>query len=101
MLPAISLWALFLLSADFVVSADSSHQTCAQAVFCNNQYYVFWSDSRFAPSQNLFAIYVSRVTADGRVVDPHGKPLYIGIAKFEPQVAFDGTSFLVVFRDGC
>jgi hypothetical protein len=101
MVASLLLTALLLFSADFVVCADSSHQIAARALFRNSQYCVFWSDQRFAPSRDLFGIFAARITTGGQVLDPHGKQLYLGIAKFEPQVAFDGTNFLVAFRDGC
>ncbi len=92
---------LIVFSADFNICADTSNQLYPRAIYKNNQYYVFWSDQRHAVNEGLFAVYGSRVSANGTVIDSTGKLLFKRIPKFEPTVASDGINFLVTFRDSC
>ena len=67
--------------------------------FANDQYYVFWRDNRdYSP---YLSLYGARVTTDGTVLDPNGKLFYKDSCSSYPAVSYDGSNFLVVFRDGC
>lgn len=98
---SIAILAAYLFNADFGICVDTSSQLVPRSLYQNNQYYVFWSDQRYTPSENTFAIFGARISATGSVLDPNGKQLFKGIAKFQPVVANDGTNFLIVFRDSC
>ncbi len=67
--------------------------------FDGSQYLVVWEDHRaWRP-----ILYGGRVTANGTALDPYGFPILdlglelgSGDKYFEPDVAFDGTNFLVI-----
>lgn len=97
---------LFMLSlivpcADFPIcnAADEQYYPCG--VYENDQYYVFWADYRYYDVDSSQSVFGARVSADGTVLDPDGNLLYRHRTGYEPAVAYDGTNFLVVFRDSC
>ncbi len=90
--------SLNLFNADFTICTAADNQDMPSAIYQNNQYYVFWKDDRASP---LFALYGARVSTGGSVIDPNGKLLYRDSVFSRGSVAYDGTNFLVVFRDGC
>jgi len=94
---ALILSNLVLLNADFPVCNLTSNETSPCVAFANNQYYVFWADDRLYPR---YALYGARVNQAGVVLDPNGKFLFAD-SVFNPRVAYDGTNFLVVWREGC
>jgi hypothetical protein len=89
--------ALALFGADFVITNLSTYERYPCVAFANNQYYVFWSDFRSDP---LLSLYGARVSAAGTVIDFNGKFLFRDTV-LNPAVAYDGTNFLVVWREGC
>lgn len=91
------LTGLILLNADFPVANLSTYEVYPCAIYANNQYYVFWTDYRLSP---IYSLYGARVTPTGVVIDPNGKSLFAD-SVFNPRVAYDGTNFLVVWREGC
>ncbi len=94
-----ALITVLLINADFPICTSADHQHTPVAAFENNQYYVFWQDERFSLMQDLYALYGARVSSDGSVIDPNGKALYCDSAAGILDAAYDGISFLVVFRD--
>jgi hypothetical protein len=67
------------------------------AVACDGaRYLVVWADRRADTSD----IYATRVTADGRVLDPDGIVVSAGTDfQGDPAVTFDGTNYVVVWSD--
>ncbi len=90
--------SLQLFNADFAICTADSNQNWPSAIYQNNQHYVFWQDERATP---LFSLYGARISAGGSVIDPNGKLLYRDSVYSRPGVAYDGTNFLVVFRNHC
>jgi hypothetical protein len=90
---------LMFIGADFPICTDAGKQFYPDVFYADDQYYVFWRDDRFDPTyQSLFG---ARVTATGTVLDPDGKELYKNQVSEGPDIAFDGTNLLAVFRNGC
>lgn len=46
-------------------------------------------------------MYGARVSESGTVMDPDGKELFSNQVDAKPEAAWDGSNFLVVFRDSC
>jgi len=88
---------ILLPTADFAVCNYANHQIYPHALHENNQYYVFWTDYRSAP---IYSVYGARVAEDGTVIDVNGK-LQFADSVFNPRAAYDGTNFLIVWREGC
>ncbi len=88
---------LSLLNADFAITNLNTYELYPCVAFANNQYYVFWTDYRHT---SLYTLYGARVSATGTVIDLNGKFLFQD-SVFTPAVAYDGTNFLVVWREGC
>ena len=93
--------SLVVPGADFQIctAADDQYNPCA--VYANDQYYVFWADYRYYEIDSSQSVFGARVSASGTVIDPDGKLLYNHRTGYAPAVAYDGTNFLVVFRDSC
>lgn len=91
------LTGLILLNADFPVATLPSSELYPCAIYANDQYYLFWTDCRIYP---IYSLYGARVTTTGVVLDPNGKFLFADSVS-NPRVAYDGTNFLVVWREGC
>jgi large repetitive protein len=85
---------------DPVVSSAADLQTNPAAAWGTTSSLVVWQDDRdFDPT--LTDIYAARVTADGTVLDVSGIPIATAPgSQLNPDVAFDGTNFLVVWQDG-
>jgi MYXO-CTERM domain-containing protein len=71
------------------------------AAYDGNNYLVVWSDSRragspFPPGDDIFG---ARLSPSGALLDPNGLQIRIGgtNTRGEPDVAFNGTSYLVVW----
>lgn len=88
-----------LFGADFPICTETANQNTPVVLYANNQYYVFWQDERLVASQFRYAICAARVALDGTVLDPDGKIVYVDSAAGIIDAAFDGSNFLVVFRD--
>ena len=89
--------AVCLMGADFPICNSAEYQMYPCAIYENNQYYVFWTDYRSWPS---YSLYGARIEVDGTVIDPNGNFLFED-STFSPRVAYDGSNFLVVWREGC
>jgi hypothetical protein len=73
-----------------------SDQTPGEIAFDGNNYLVVWEDHRVLPGE----IYGARVTQSGEVLDPNGFPISTALnSQSDPSVAFDGTNYLVVWKD--
>jgi hypothetical protein len=82
--------------AGIAISTAADFQT-SPAIACDGTgYLVVWADRRADTSD----IYASRVTADGRVLDPDGIVVSAGTDfQGDPAVTFDGTNYVVVWSD--
>ncbi|MBN2621528.1 hypothetical protein JXB22_10635 [candidate division WOR-3 bacterium] len=89
---------LFIPQADFPICQATGSQYYPSSIWQNNQFYCFWNDRRFAAN---YCVYGARITETGTVIDPDGKQLFSNQADAKPEVAWDGSNFLVVFRDSC
>jgi len=90
---------IFLFGADFPICTAVYDQRYPEVCFVNNQYYIFWGDWREYSTN--YCIYGARVSVDGTVLDPNGKKIWGSEAANKVKVAYDGTNFLVIFREGC
>jgi phosphoribosylformylglycinamidine (FGAM) synthase PurS component len=79
------------------VSTGSGAQSSPTVAFDGVNSLVTWSDPRSDPAGDIYA---ARVTPQGTVLDPSGIVVSAAANTQEsPQVAFDGTSFLVAWFD--
>ena len=97
MIIAAVLATVYLCGADFTICNATDQQYYPCPLYQNNQYYVFWTDARAYP---LYALYGARINNTGTVLDPNGKFLFQD-SVMGPRAAYDGTNFLVVWREGC
>jgi hypothetical protein len=93
--------SLVLPSAEFPICTAADEQFNPCAIYENDQYYVFWADYRYDAVDSSQSIFGARVSVSGTILDPDGKLLYKNRSGEGPVVAYDGTNFLVVFRDSC
>jgi hypothetical protein len=88
---------------DAPVSAASngvSDASSTSVVYGGGTYLVTWTDSRGLDFAKNYWIYAARVGTDGAVSDPLGIPIgSAGVNQLDPQAAFDGTHFLIVWDD--
>ncbi len=82
--------------AGIAISTATAIQTSPAIASDGTGYLVVWADRRADTSD----IYATRVTADGRVLDPSGIAVSTA-AGFQgsPAVTFDGTNYFVVWSD--
>jgi hypothetical protein len=92
---------LMLISADFPISNAVESQRYPVVCYQQDQYYVYWADRRFYSMDSTNCLYCARVTTAGAVIDADGKLLFQDDVGYELDAAFDGTNFLVVFRNHC
>lgn len=90
--------SLNLFNSDFSICNVNNNQQWPSAIYQNNQYYVFWEDERSTPR---YSLYGARVSASGTVIDANGKMFYQDSVYLRPAIAYDGTNFLVAFRNHC
>lgn len=90
---------LILFNADFSICSATDNQYTPVALFENDQYYAFWQDARFFTTQSKWALCAARIAKNGTVIDPDGKVIYSDSAAGIIDAAYDGSNFLVVFRD--
>jgi hypothetical protein len=80
------------------LSARANGQAAPTAAFDGTNYLWVWADERGTPgATGNGALYATRVSPDGQVLD--AAPLMIAPYGLEPQVVFDGSNFLVVWRE--
>jgi hypothetical protein len=83
-------------STGFVVSNAVSTQRYPSISSDGSNCLVVWDDGR-----NSADIYGARVTPSGTVLDPAGLVIYTAPGlQYTPKLAFDGTDWLVVWKDG-
>ena len=89
-----------LLDAQDITICDQAEDEYYQAVaYGDGIYLVVWTDKRNLATTNR-DIYATRVADDGTVLDPGGFPITTAVDdQTEPDVAFDGTDFHVVWQD--
>lgn len=90
-----------MIGANFPLCTDTVGQYYPEIVFANDQYYVFWCDMRYYGMEYSYALAGARISQAGSVLDPAGKILFKDQNGYEPAAAYDGTNFLVVFRNFC
>ena len=84
-------------SAGFVVSAASNWQGSPGIAVSRNEGLVVWHDMRVGTDVD---VYGARITSAGEVLDPSGIAIStLTNNQWFPKVAFDGTSYLVVWVD--
>jgi hypothetical protein len=93
--------SLMLVTADFPVTTAQESQRYPTVYYALDQFYVFWVDERFAAEDSSECLYVARITTSGTVLDPEGILLFREEVTEELDVAYDGTNFLVTFRNYC
>jgi hypothetical protein len=89
---------LILLGSDFPISVEYESQHRPVAEFANGQFYTFWQDLRFYPSDR--STVSARITEEGLVLDTNGVIL-MRDRTISVDAAYDGTNFLVVVQDSC
>jgi len=89
---------LFLLGSDFPISVEFESQHRPIVEFANNQFYVFWQDLRFYPSDR--STFAARITEEGLVLDTNGVIL-LRDRTISVDAAYDGLNFLIVVQDSC
>ncbi len=92
---------LVLVSTDFPITAAYDSQRYPAVCYQDGQFYVFWADRRFLSQDSTSCLYATRVSTDGVVIDTAGKQLFRDDVGYELDAAFDGTNFLVVYRNHC
>jgi hypothetical protein len=94
----ITLALLFVVTGDFAISNTAQDQLYPVVLYAHDQYYVFWYDMRFySPDRSIYA---ARVSENGNVIDPFGKPIFVD-RTVRVAAAFDGVNFLAVIQDSC
>ncbi len=95
---ALITFSLNFFCADFSICTAKGNQIYPRLLSKNNQYYIFWADYRHGGD---YALYGTRLTKAGKVLDSNGKLLFKHKAAYQPAIAADETNILAVFRDGC
>lgn len=81
----------------FIISGATNDQENPSVAFGDTNFFVVWEDYRTATNCN---IYGARVTQNGTVLEPTGIAISTASnAQVCPDLAFDGTNFLVVWED--
>jgi hypothetical protein len=81
----------------FVISTAPSNQIFLDLAWGQGEYLAVWQDLR---SRKRWEIYGARIRPDGTVLDTQGIPIAVGERNHRhPQVAWDGTNFLVVWME--
>ncbi|MFZ1946632.1 MAG: FlgD immunoglobulin-like domain containing protein [bacterium] len=86
-------------SSSMPISTVAADQEYPAVAFGRENFLVVWQDSRVESYGYPHAIYGTRVTRDGVVLDPSGIMISVA-ADYQafPAVAFDGTNYLVVWQ---
>jgi hypothetical protein len=76
-----------------ICSADGTQLT-PEVAFGSTSYLAVWQDNR---SDSAGDIYGGRIGVDGSVLDPSGFAIATANVNYYPDVAFDGTNYMVVW----
>ena len=95
------LWTALLIGSDFVICDVDEHQSYPVVDHFQGLYYVFWTDRRFYPVNEEFALYAARVDPDGHVLDPDGRLIFRDSTSEASDVAHDQNALFVVARNHC
>jgi|GEM_PF-720945 len=87
----------FLIDSKVVYGSAEGHQTNPKAAYAPGvNYLVVWEDRRGMD----YDVYGTRINLFGDLVDSAGIPIATGIGhQDQPAVGFDGTNYLVVWRE--
>ena len=81
---------------DQIITLAPPEQSAGDIAGADGTYVAAWQQSESGPD----SVYVGRLDADGSPLDGDGTPLFPGNqSKIGPQIAWNGTSFLVVWVD--
>ena len=81
------------------ISTATYQQETPKVLFDGKQFFVVWTDYRGYKNTG-YDIYGARVSASGGVLDTKGIPISAGgDTETSPDMAFDGTNFMVVWQD--
>jgi len=95
---SILLSVAILFCADFPICTYTGSQWHPSVFYGFGQYYAFWWDYRNTDTLSFFG---TRISTNGTVIDPNGKPIFRHAADFTPDIASDGANLFLVFRDYC
>src|SRR4030042_3173764 len=94
--------ATLLVNVNFPICTESTNSEYYPSnIYANNQFYAFWADARYYNINNTYCLYGARITTAGVVLDPNGKICFRDSCISKPAVSYDGSNFLVSFRNGC
>ena len=94
----ISTSGIVLDTAGIEISIGSGQKYNPALAFDGTNYFVVWEDGRDGTYD--LDIYGTRVSQDGTVLDPDGINLFLSVFdQVKPDIAFDGTNYLVVWQD--
>jgi hypothetical protein len=90
-----------VLEPDGIIVSTAVNSLVRPAVsFDGSNFLVVWEDDRLSPPSP--DIYGARVTLSGKILDPAGIPISRAAGwQSQPEIAFDGTNYLVVWQGGC
>jgi hypothetical protein len=92
----VSSGGVVLDSAGITIATQMYAHANPAIAFDGTNYMVAWEDYR----TNYWDIYASRITTAGSVIDTAGIPVCTAAnQQYKPQLAFDGTDYLVVWED--
>ena len=88
------------VGAELALSTAADAQVFPAVASDGTGYFVVWEDGRNRAT-NGFDLYGARVDSGGNLLDAAGIPLVTtAAAQFLPDLAWDGTSYLLAWRDG-
>lgn len=95
----IYLWAQdeFVVDTNIIYRPHESEQSYPDMIFGTTTYLVVWEDYRSGSDTDIYA---ARISPSGSVLDGAGIAISTPEGQYHyPKVAFDGTNFLIVWRE--